>query len=90
MKPALVEPGLDVIREGMPFPEWRAQAPRLGRVYRAMGWVVADWIIFGEGRYGEVCGASSLRDSLLENLREGRNRNTSKKESGKSSEDGAR
>jgi len=20
-----------------------------------MGWVVADWIIFGEGRYGEVC-----------------------------------
>jgi hypothetical protein len=55
MKPALVEPGLDVIRPGMPFPEWRAQAPRLGRVYRSMGWVVADWILFGEAQYGEIC-----------------------------------
>ena len=55
MKPALVEPGLDVIREGMTFPEWRAQAPRLGRVYRAMGFVVADWILFGEAHYGEPC-----------------------------------
>lgn len=55
MTPAQVEPGLDVIREGMPFPEWRAQAPRLGRVYRAMGFVVADWILFGEAHYGEPC-----------------------------------
>ena len=62
----LAVPGVEVLREGMTFEEWRAQAPKLGRVHRGIQWVIAGWVLYGEARFGERAAQAIAETGLAE------------------------
>lgn len=41
------------IPAGFPFEEWETLGETLGRVARASGWWIGDWVNYGEAAYGE-------------------------------------
>ncbi len=47
-----VDPG-DVVWPGMDFAQWRAQAPKLGRLVRNVQWLACSWLLHGERNFGE-------------------------------------
>ncbi len=47
-----LDPG-DVVWPGMSFEQWRAQAPKLGRLVRGVQWLAVTWLLHGERSYGE-------------------------------------
>lgn len=69
MKPAVRETELapeDIIWAGMTYEEWAAQGPKLGKLVRGIQWVIATWIIYGEGHYGERYAQAVAETGLAE------------------------
>lgn len=46
------------------FEEWDALGTRLGEVGKSIGFIIGDWINYGEGRYGEKYEESLARTGL--------------------------
>lgn len=55
-----------ILWPAMTFEEWRAQAPKLGQLARGIQWHIADWIEWGEARYGERYAQAVAETGLAE------------------------
>lgn len=62
--------GLD-LPDGLPFDVWQAVGEQLKLVERSLMWLVGDWMLYGEGNYGErfsqALDASDYAPQTIEN-----------------------
>jgi hypothetical protein len=68
---AITAVSLDLSDPDLPFETYEALGAYLGRMNRSCSWWIGDWLIFGEGAYGEryaqAVTATGLAPSTLQN-----------------------
>jgi hypothetical protein len=70
--PGTITPTSLTLPPGLSYAEWRHVGHLLGQIKQGVGFWLADWILYGEGHYGErfaqAVGETGLAPQTVENL----------------------
>jgi hypothetical protein len=58
------------LAENVPFEEWRDIGRKLGRARSSVQWLIADWWVYGEHRYGAPISAGREPGLKLRDMHE--------------------